>query len=146
MAVAAAEIIGLLGGKQVFKEKVTEANEVRDLLRKGLPYSSIESLSQTLGIQASTITKVIGINPRTLLRRKEGSKNFTHVESDRLYRLAKVVSMAIDVIGSREKAKTWLLRPNMALGGEVPIDLLDTEVGERQVEEVLGRVLHGIYS
>ena len=146
MAVATADVIDLLGGKQVFKEKITETNEMRELLRKGLPYSSLESLAESLSIQIPTITKVMGMNPRTLLRRKEASKNFSQVESDRLYRIAKVISCAIDVLGSKGKAKEWLSRPNMALGSEIPINLLDTEVGERQVEEVLGRILHGIYS
>ena len=43
-------------------------------------------------------------------------------------------------------AARWLRRPNRALNGELPIDLLDTDVGARQIEDVLGRIAHGVVS
>ena len=54
--------------------------------------------------------------------------------------------LAIDVLGSDEKACNWLKAPNRALGGEVPFELLDTDVGARQVEAALLRVAYGIFS
>jgi len=34
-------------------------------------------------------------------------------------------------------------RPNVVLGGIPPLSLLDTELGARQVENVLGRIAYG---
>jgi uncharacterized protein (DUF2384 family) len=34
-------------------------------------------------------------------------------------------------------------RPNIVLGGAVPLDLIDTELGARQVENILGRIGYG---
>lgn len=56
------------------------------------------------------------------------------------------VSMATEVLGNADKARRWLKSPNRALGGEVPFDLLDTEIGAHQVEEVLVRLNHGLFS
>ena len=67
-------------------------------------------------------------------------------ESDRLSHLARVTIMAMQILGTQEKAKQWLERPNRALGGEVPLHLLDTDIGARQVEAVLGRIDYGIFS
>jgi putative toxin-antitoxin system antitoxin component (TIGR02293 family) len=80
------------------------------------------------------------------LARRKDKRTLNPVESDRLYRLARVALMAIEVLGSHEKAKQWLERPNRALGGETPLSLLDTDIGARQVEAVLGRIEHGVFS
>ena len=58
--------------------------------------------------------------------------------------LVRVVAAAEETFGSREKAGTWLRRPTIALAGESPLDLLDTDEGAREVETLLGRVAHGI--
>jgi putative toxin-antitoxin system antitoxin component (TIGR02293 family) len=47
---------------------------------------------------------------------------------------------------SPEVAARWLRRPNRALGGERPLDLLTSDAGARVVEQVLGRIEHGVYS
>ncbi|MGH7857479.1 MAG: antitoxin Xre/MbcA/ParS toxin-binding domain-containing protein, partial [Candidatus Binatia bacterium] len=63
-----------------------------------------------------------------------------------LYRLARVGAMAVRVLGSEEKAGRWLHRPNRALGNESPLSLLDTAIGAREVEDLLGRIEHGVVS
>ena len=66
--------------------------------------------------------------------------------SDRLYRVASILSQAVEVLGSIDKARVWLKSLNRALGSEMPLDLLDTEIGARQVEEVLLRLNYWIFS
>jgi putative toxin-antitoxin system antitoxin component (TIGR02293 family) len=61
-------------------------------------------------------------------------------------RLANVTARATSVLGTEAKAKQWLTTSNPALGGEAPIDLLDTDVRAREVEDVLLRIEHGVYS
>ena len=56
---------------------------------------------------------------------------------DRLVRVARILASAEKTLGGLEKAALWLRRPNRALGGEVPLSLLDTEVGEQLVEDAL---------
>jgi putative toxin-antitoxin system antitoxin component (TIGR02293 family) len=46
-------------------------------------------------------------------------------------------------LGSEEKAIQWLRRPNRALGNQTPLELMDTDIGAKQVEDVLGRIEHG---
>jgi putative toxin-antitoxin system antitoxin component (TIGR02293 family) len=64
-------------------------------------------------------------------------------ESDRIYRLARIVALARQNLGSGDLALRWLKRPNRALGGSAPVAAIDTEVGARQVENVLGRIAYG---
>lgn len=67
----------------------------------------------------------------------------TSGESDRLGR---VLAHAERVLGTRDKASEWLRRPNRALGGATPLALLDTNSGAAQVDDVLGRLEHGVFS
>ncbi len=119
--------------------------DTRNAVRQGLPYSAFESVASQLELPPQQITQVLGIPLRTLARRKTELR-FTPQESDRLYRLSRAIECATEVLGSPEKGRRWLKSPNRALGGEVPFELLDTDIGAHQVEEVLMRLNHGIFS
>ena len=93
-----------------------------------------------------TLSRTLGIPQRTLTRRLSKASLLTPAESDRMVRLARVYANAVEMIGDEEKAIEWLNTPNRALGGEKPLDQLDTDVGARVVEDILGRVAYGVYS
>jgi putative toxin-antitoxin system antitoxin component (TIGR02293 family) len=59
---------------------------------------------------------------------------------------ASIEARAFELLEGREKALRWLAMPNKALGGKKPLDLLDTELGAKQVEQILGRIESGVYS
>jgi len=138
-------VVALLGGKQVLRGKLNDARDLQRALRQGLPFGAFEALQNALELGVKDLSDVVGIAARTLARRKS-SRYLSPIESDRLYRIAYVTLLASEVLGSLEKARLWLQRENQALAGQSPFRLLDTEIGERQVEEVLLRISHGIYS
>ncbi len=70
----------------------------------------------------------------------------TPAESDRRARISGVYEAAVEMIGDEKKAIAWLNTPNRALGGEKPLDQLDTDMGRRTVKDLLGRIAHGVYS
>ena len=53
---------------------------------------------------------------------------------------------AVEVLESEENARRWLTSPQFGLGGAVPLEYAETEVGAREVEDLLGRIEHGVYS
>src|SRR5690242_8782397 len=114
------------------RHAATEHKPLRDQLRRGLPYATLERIEDHFHLDPSQVASVLSLPERTRARRKH-QRVLSAVESDRLYRLARIASIASDVLGDREKAGRWLQKPNRALGGETPIDLLDTELGARQV-------------
>lgn len=57
-----------------------------------------------------------------------------------------LMAHALETFGDSQKAKSWLATPNRALGSRRPIDLIGSEEGCQQVDEILGRIDHGIYS
>lgn len=141
---AAEYVIDVLGGPKVFKGRtLPNATELRDRVRTGLPYQSLESIRERLNLSLPEAAIVLHVPLRTLARRRHGRK-LDADESDRLYRLARIAGQAVAVLGTEEKAATWLRRANRALNGEVPLGLLDTDLGARQIEDVLGRIEHGV--
>ncbi len=143
---AAEYVIDVLGGASVFKGRtVPTSTELRERIKRGLPYRSLESVRERLRLSVPEAASVLHMPLRTLARRRQ-TRKLGGDESDRLYRIARVAAQAFAVFGAEDKAATWLRRPNRALNGELPIDLLDTDVGARQIEDILGRIEHGVVS
>lgn len=145
MAVATEiQVSTLLGGRKVLGA-VREPADFVQALRTGLPYAALEALAEVLQADLGAVGAVVGITTRTLARRKH-EQLLSPIESDRLYRIAHITQFAATTLGSVDKAQLWLKRENRALGGATPLSLLDTELGQRQVEEALLHLSHGIYA
>ena len=138
------QVASLLGGSKVLGG-ISSAADFVNAVRNGLPYASLEALSTALQTDLSSVGSVVGIAPRTLARRKL-EKLLSPVESDRLYRIAYILHLAASTLGGVDKARVWLQRSNRALGGAVPLSFIDTEIGERKVEQVLHQLTYGIYA
>lgn len=141
-----AEIVAVLGGRKTFKRPVRSTDDLAQQVRFGLPASTVELLAGTLSLHRSQVAERLNIPSRTLSRRLAAKSRLTHDESDRAMRMARVVALAKEVLGSDEKASHWMSNPNRALGGKRPFDQLDTEPGVRSVEEVLYGIAYGMYS
>jgi putative toxin-antitoxin system antitoxin component (TIGR02293 family) len=140
----APEIADLLGGTKVLGARADVA-DMQDAIRDGLPYRSLEALAAALDLNQREVTAVVGMAARTASRRKR-ERHLSPLESDRIYRIARITRLAAETLGDLEKARTWLSRPNRAVGGQVPLKMLDTEIGTRHVEEILIHINYGIYA
>jgi len=116
-----------------------------DTLRKGLPFQELEALRFMLSIPMDRLASLLMISKATLHRRK-ASGRLDQLESDRVVRFARLVGKAVEVIESEEGARQWLAAPQRGLGGAIPLEFAGTEVGAREVEDLLTRIDHGVYS
>lgn len=130
--------------KKSSSHAVVSPADIRSSVQRGFPFSSFERLQTEIDVPQKELSELLGIPTRTIARRKE-EKRLTPVESDRLYRLSRVLAFTVEVLGSSEKARAWLKKPNRSLGGEIPLSLLDTDIGAQQVTDVLMRLRYGIY-
>ncbi|MDE2981088.1 MAG: MbcA/ParS/Xre antitoxin family protein [Gemmatimonadota bacterium] len=73
----------------------------------------------------------------------EGDERYSE-QPDRVARVTRVTTIAEEALGDASKARRWLRKPNRALRGERPLDLLDSDAGARVVEQVLGRIEYGL--
>lgn len=143
--VGARQIATALGGRKVLRTDVSSTQALLRSVESGLPYASLDSLTARFGLSRAEVAAALRLPLRTLARRKKERK-LNAEESDRLVRLARVAAEAARILGDDRKAGEWLRRPILALGGERPLDMLRSDIGARQVEDVLGRIEFGVYS
>ena len=114
-------------------------------LKRGFPMSAFDTLQSVMDLPAKTLASVANIASRTFSRRRQEGRLQTD-ESERLFRIAALFDRAVEVLGSRERARAWFKGPKKALGGKTPLQYADTEPGAREVENLLGRLEHGVFS
>lgn len=139
----AGRILDALGGDKALQGEVHTMEQLRQRVRRGLPFLAFEAVTANYGLPKPSLRRVLRTPERTLIRRKQSAR-FLADESDRLVRVARIAALAEEVLGRRDRAGRWLQKPNRALGGATPLEHLDTELGAQQVEQVLGRIGHGI--
>ena len=131
----------------VFKSYPLENDlEMAALILAGLPAAVLRRVGAFLGLRPAMVGSIVNINEKTLERRLKAHARLKPDESERVARLMRIISLATSVLESEQHAREWLKRPLRELGGQTPLQAAATEPGAREVERVLGRIEHGIFS
>ena len=120
-------------------------SRIIEQIQRGLPVEVLDALQQILEIPIEKLAPKLGISKATLHRRKVEGR-LGRDESDRVVRFAWLMGKAVEVFESEEAARQWLKAPQVGLGRAVPLDYAETELGAREVEDLLGRIDYGVYS
>lgn len=121
----------------------TAAEQIR-VSRSGLPASTVDFMAKRLGMSRSLFLGEIDMKQSTIERRLAEKKPLTTTETDRLYRVEKVLARATEVLEDEGAATAWIQHRIRSLGGVTPLSLLDTDAGVDLVMDTLGRIEHGI--
>jgi putative toxin-antitoxin system antitoxin component (TIGR02293 family) len=108
----------------------------------GLPVGLLRRMLTQRYIELVDVALIMPM--RTFHHRKAARARLTTDESDRVMRIAQLTAAASDALGDLERGKLWLRTPNPALRGERPLDWVRTTDGTRVVQQILGRIAHGI--
>lgn len=135
-------VVAELGGKAALGRALNTEGDLQSAIREGFPPEVVEKVMDSAGLTLKELAVSLDLSTRSLQRRRQRGR-LARYESDRLYRLARIVALAKQHIGDGQSAARWLKRPNRALGGKSPLELVDTELGARSVEDVLGRIAYG---
>jgi len=131
--------------KKMPSAKAKHPTELIRQIQKGLRFSELETLQNSLHMPFEQLATKLAISRSTLQRRKAAGR-LSPNESDKVIRYSRLVRQAADLFGDIEKARAWLKHPQYGLGGAVPLDYARTEAGAREVENLLGRIKYGVYS
>ncbi len=140
------QIVSVLGGSKLLGRSVKGAMDLDNLIREGIPWKACSHVKKVLNLTDREFADTLGICERTLSRKRKAAGRLTSVASDRLYRMARTFTLAKDVLENDKRAMEWLLRPQIGLGGRIPLDMIHTEVGAREVENLLGRIEYSVLS
>jgi putative toxin-antitoxin system antitoxin component (TIGR02293 family) len=113
------------------------------MIRQGFPTQALDSLGANTQAHTAELAQLLDISVRMLAQRRR-TGFLSQQESERLFRVARVLARAEELFGNLEKAFRWLNSPIIVLSGATPLSLLDTEVGGKLVMDTLGRIEHGI--
>jgi putative toxin-antitoxin system antitoxin component (TIGR02293 family) len=123
-----------------------EATKLLRQVEAGFSYDTFLRFQRNVELPTEELATLVQIPVRTLARRREAGR-LTPEESDRLLRASRVFGMALGLFeGDVDAARTWLSTPAPALGDRTPQDLSTTELGAREVESLIGRLEHGVFS
>lgn len=114
-------------------------------IEAGMSFRAVQNLQKALAIPMETLASVLGMSRATLHRRKNQGK-IDKGESERLVRYERLLKKAEDVFGDAASAREWLTHKQAGLGNAVPLEFAKTEIGAREVENLLGRIEYGVYS
>jgi putative toxin-antitoxin system antitoxin component (TIGR02293 family) len=136
----------VLGGKAAIASEPATPGEWVARIQAGLPAASAYAFKEALDLTNRELASVLGMSPRTLARLDPAKSRLDLVSGDRLVRSARLFAIVTDVLEEAPAAARWLKSPQRALGGAVPLELAQTDVGSRSVEALLGRMEHGVYT
>ncbi|MCP4023657.1 MAG: DUF2384 domain-containing protein [Desulfobacteraceae bacterium] len=120
-------------------------SQVIEAIENGLPISFFTFLRNQLGVADKVLADYIRIPKSTLATRKKAGK-FTLTESERLYRIQRLFYKAVKVFSDQKAAQQWLKTDAFGLGDISPLEYAKTEPGAREVEDLLGRIEHGVFT
>ncbi len=136
-----------MGGYRALGRRVRTPVEMAALIESGIPHGVAQHLRERLNLTERELAEGLGVSAKTLQRlSRRRAARLTPGQGDRLYRLARLVALAEEVFEDRDRAHGWLREAQRGLGGRVPLELMRTEVGAREVEDLLGRIEYGVFS
>ncbi len=141
--IAVTQIADVLGGRPVLRRRLASLAALNDAVAEGLPKAALrQTASRVFARRIEQKQLMNRIVPEATFKRRRD--RLSPAESERTERVARVVANAEYVWGDREDAHRFLITPHPALRRKTPIDAAMTELGARQVEELLAKIFHGL--
>ena len=126
--------------------ETTDNLKMAQKVEAGFSFSALEKLGKTTGLSLDRLRVAVRITPRTLTRRRK-EKKLSPEESDRLVSVSRLLAQTFELFeGNTEAGMRWFQNPNRALNGQSPIEVAATETGAREVENLIGRLEHGVFT
>ena len=144
MSIPAEQIADVLGGRQVLGRRVRSMRELDDIVREGMPKAALDTFIALIGATSyrdMAIQLRNKIVPRATYQRVV---RFNLQVSETTERMARLYALALSVFEDQAAATRFMMNVHPELDGQTPFDVALTEIGGREVEEIIERGLHGL--
>ncbi len=114
------------------------------IIRKGIPYASIDVISKRINVPIKEVLHIFGL-PQTTYNKKLREKSLLNGrDSEIILLLTELLDFGIEVFNNEEiKFQRWMKKQNISLGGNTPESLLDSITGIQEVKNCLNRIEYG---
>jgi len=131
--------------KQIFgKRKLDSRRDYILLSREGITMPIFKKIIDFTGLSTKEISEILPISERQLSRYKKDHVLRKDISSH-LIQLVELYEKGYELFGE-EKFQLWIRAKILVLGNEQPINYLDTSIGIKLIEDIIGRIEHGVYS
>jgi len=114
------------------------------IIRKGLPFESIEVISKKANLSIKQVLNLFGVPQTTYNKKKKDKDLLSGRESELILVLNELLDFGLEVFNNEpEKFQRWLKKPNLSLGGALPESLYDSVTGLQEVRNSLNRLEYG---
>jgi len=114
-----------------------------DTIREGVLARVVDDMVDYLGVPKNVIFALLHTPESTAHKLIKDNRHLDSAASERVVRVADITRMAEETFGGRDRATQWLTSRNLALGGETPLSMLDTEPGAGEVRRLLHSIDYG---
>lgn len=135
----------ILLGSTLKPESQMTSMEKMSIVQSGLSKKDLENLKAKTRLDYGKLASALSVTRATLINKKKQEK-FSTVLSERIMSLADIYSYGYEVFGDEDRFNQWMFRPNQALNGRLPYDLIDNQFGREEVRDIIGRIAYGVYS
>lgn len=143
MTIKATAVARVLGGEETLRRRVRTVDDLRRAVEGGLSREAFEqTVHRVFGKGSAANEFKHHMVPKTTLQRR--GRRLSVRESERLERLARMTALAEEVWEVPALAHEFLTNPQPQLGGERPVDLTRSDLGTRQVEELLFKLEYSL--
>jgi putative toxin-antitoxin system antitoxin component (TIGR02293 family) len=113
------------------------------VIRAGLPARAFVGVAAALHLTVDELAGKLGVSARTIRDQQKKLSRLSSENTGKLVRIARIQHQARKIFSTNEAVSGWLRSPAPALEGALPIDLVDTDLGAREVESVLNGIAYG---
>jgi putative toxin-antitoxin system antitoxin component (TIGR02293 family) len=143
MTVKAPAVARILGGERTLRRRVRTVDDLREAVEGGLSVEALERTVERVAGEGPAATELKHrIVPKTTLQRRRDRLSLP--ESERLERLARMTALAEEVWEDPALAREFLTNPQPQLGGQRPVELARSDLGTREVEELLFKLEYAL--
>ncbi len=135
----------LIADNAIKPEWKMTAIEKMELVRDGVSKKDLETLKRKTSLDYDKLSTLLSTTRATLINKK-GSAHFSTSLGERIVSIADLYSYGYEVFEDIAKFNAWVFRPNQALGGKPPFELLDNQFGREEVKNLIGRIDYGVYA
>ncbi|MBO9562731.1 MAG: DUF2384 domain-containing protein [Niastella sp.] len=144
-ALPVSSVLPILSAASKKPESQMTPLEMMDIARAGISKKDLEAFKEKTALDYDKLAIALAVTRATLINKK-GDEKFNTSLSERIVDLANIYSYGYEVFEDEARFNQWMLRPNMALGGQAPYDLIDNQFGREEVRDIIGRLDYGVYS
>lgn len=110
---------------------------------EGISKSDFLVIVTNTGLNLTEFSSLLPVSRRTIEKAKDKDL-LSPAVSDRVLQIGALYQHGSQVLGS--SFKEWLNSPLISLGSKKPIEFINNDTGISMINDLLGRIEHGVYS